>query len=118
MVVRQTHQLISLETKYKVIKLLDKYTPYPEILSQFRAELRGGYNISKIKKNRDQIITAYESSTLSQVKTLRGAKYPEIENALIAFIGNCNSEGLPINSLLLKEKANQIAKNLKIVDFK
>jgi hypothetical protein len=50
------------------------------------------------------------------VKTLRGAKYSEIKIAIIEFIGDCNSKGLPINSLLLK-KANQIAKNLKIVDF-
>jgi hypothetical protein len=114
---RQKHKAISLETKYKVIKLLDNCTPYPQILDQFRDELRGPYNISKIKKNRDQIIAAYETSTSTQVKTLRGAKYPEIESALIEFIGDCNSKGLPINSLLLKEKANQIAKNLKIVDF-
>jgi hypothetical protein len=86
-------------------------------LDQFRDELRGPYNISKIKKNRDQIIAAYETSTSTQVKTLRGAKYPQIESALIEFIGDCNSKGLPINSLLLKERANQIAKNLKIVDF-
>ncbi len=100
-----------------MIKLLDNYTPYPQILDQFRDELRGPYSISKIKKNRDQIITAYESSTLTQVKILRRAKYPEVESVLMEFIGDCNSKGLPINSLLLKEKAIQIAKSLKIVDF-
>jgi hypothetical protein len=56
---RQKHKTISLETKYKVIKLLDNSPPYPQILDQFRDELRGLYNISKIKKNRDQIIAAY-----------------------------------------------------------
>ncbi len=45
------------------------------------------------------------------------AKYLEIESTLIEFIGDSNSKGLPINSLLPKEKANQIAKNLKIMDF-
>ncbi len=43
----------------------------------------------KFKKNRDLITAAYESSTSTQVKTLRGAKYPEIESALIEFIGDC-----------------------------
>ncbi len=46
---RQKRKAISLETK--VIKLLDNCTPYPQILDQFRGELRGPYNISKIKKN-------------------------------------------------------------------
>jgi hypothetical protein len=53
MISRQKHKPISLETKYKVIKLLDNCTPYPHILDQFRGELRGPYSISKIKKNRD-----------------------------------------------------------------
>jgi hypothetical protein len=87
---RKKYKAISLETKYKVIKLLDNCTPYPQILDQFKDELRGPYNISKIKKNRDQIIAAYESSTSTQVKTIRGAKYPEIESALIEFIRDCN----------------------------
>jgi hypothetical protein len=39
---------ISLETKYKVIRLLDKKTPNNEILNQFKSELRDVYNISKI----------------------------------------------------------------------
>jgi hypothetical protein len=59
---RQKHKAISLETKHKVIKLLDNCTPYPQILDQFRDELRDSYNISKINKKRDQIICAHESS--------------------------------------------------------
>ncbi len=59
---RQKHKAISLETKHKVIKLLDNCTPYPQILDQFRDKLRGSYNISKINKNRYQIICAHESS--------------------------------------------------------
>ena len=61
---RQKYKAVSLEAKYKVIKLLDNCTPYLQILDQFREELRGTYNISKFKKNRDQIITTYESSKL------------------------------------------------------
>jgi hypothetical protein len=45
------------------------------------------------------------------------AKYLEIESTSFEFIGDSNSKGLPINSLLPKEKANQIAKNLEIMDF-
>jgi hypothetical protein len=41
-----TNKAISSETKYKVIKLLNNCTLYPQILDQFRDELRGPYNIS------------------------------------------------------------------------
>ncbi len=53
-------------------------------------------NERKINKNRNQIMAAQESSTSTQVKTLRGAKYPEVENVLIEFMGDFYSKGLPL----------------------
>lgn len=108
---------ISLETKYKIIQLLDKNTDYSDILIQFKGEIKDSYNISKIKKDRERIISQYESSTSTKVKKLRKAKYPEIDNELLGFISECNSKGVPINTILLKEKAKEIAKHFNYSDF-
>src|SRR5688500_7018757 len=51
---------ISLETKYKVIQLIDSKIPYKIILQKFKSQLNDIYNISKIKKNRQTIISEYE----------------------------------------------------------
>jgi len=108
---------IKLETKYKIIKLLNEKKSYSEIIERFGDEIKDSSNISKIKKNRESIIREYETLTSTQVKKLRKSKYPDIEKALIEFISNCNNNGLYINTLLLKEKANEIALNLNYIDF-
>ncbi len=48
--------LMSLETKYVVIKLIEQNMLYSEILSKFKDHLNDISNISKIKKNKDKII--------------------------------------------------------------
>jgi hypothetical protein len=108
---------ISLETKYKVIQLLDNNTTNNVILDKFKNEIRDSYNISKIKKNRDKIISEYESSTSTKVKSLEKFQYPDIENGLIEFISKSNFCGIPVNTLLLKEKANQLAIEYNILMF-
>jgi hypothetical protein len=109
---------ISLETKYKVIQLLDNNIPNNVILDKFKNEMRDSYNISKIKKNREKIIEEYESSTTTKAKSLKKSYYPDIENGLLKFISESNSHGMPVNTLLLKEKASQIAIKHNYNDFK
>ncbi len=57
--------------------MIDKKTPDSVILAEFKDEIRGEYTISKIKKNRLKIIKEYETSTSTQVKSLKESKYPE-----------------------------------------
>ncbi len=100
---------ISLETKYKVIRLLNKKTPNNEILNQFKSELRDVYNISKIQKNREKIIEEFETSTSAKVKSFKKSDYPLVEKSLIDFIYECNTLGVPVNIILIKAKANKLA---------
>jgi hypothetical protein len=108
---------ISLETKYKIIQDIDKNISNKVILEKFKNELNDLSNISKIKKNREVIIKEYESSTSSQRKHLKKSKYPNIEKSLFEFVANCNSLGFPLNTLMLKEKANEFAKKLSYTEF-
>lgn len=109
---------ITLETKYKIIQLIDQKVSNEDILKKFRNEIRDTYNISKIKKNRKDIVSAYESSTSTKVKSLKTSKYPDIEKGLLEFILKCNTIGIPVNTLLLKEKANEFAIKLGYTEFK
>lgn len=115
---KQKRLCIPLEIKYKIIKSIDRKKSTEEILKEFKDYLRADYSISKIKKNRDQIIKSFESSTSSKVKSLKKSKYPEIEKGLIEFISKSNSHGMPVNTLLLREKANELALNNGFIDFK
>ncbi len=87
-------------------------------MKKFGNEIRDTYNISKIKKNRKDIVSAYESSTSTKVKSLKTSKYPDIEKGLLEFISKCNTIGIPVNTLLLKEKANEFAIKLGYTEFK
>jgi hypothetical protein len=62
---------ISLETKYKILKEIDKNTPYKQILELYKNELTDIYNISKIKKSREKIEKEYLSSTSTKAKSLK-----------------------------------------------
>jgi len=89
-----------------------------DILKRFGNEIRDIYNISKIKKNRENIVSAFESSTSTKVKSLKTSKYPDIEKGLLEFIMKCNTIGIPINTLLLKVKANELAVKFGYTEFK
>lgn len=109
---------ISLETKYEVIKLIEQNMPYSEILSKFKDHLNDISNISKIKKNKDKIITEYESTLSSKIKHIKKSSYPGIDKELVSFVGKCNSFGVPVTNNVLKEKAEKIAEKLNITGFK
>jgi hypothetical protein len=109
---------ISLDVKYKVIQLIDKKTPYKEILAQFSDQLKDESNISRIKKNREKVIKEFETEKSRNTKRFRNSSYPEIDNALIEFIGKCNSYGLPTNINILKEKASEYGQRFGYNNFK
>lgn len=106
---------IDLETKYKVLKELDKKVSYEEIATKFGITAN---NITKIKGKRNDIIAAYEGSTSVSVKKIRTGKYPELDKALLQFINKCNLSGVAINTILLQEKARQLCEELHINDLK
>ncbi len=49
---------------------------------------------------------------------MKKSQYPDIENGLIELISKSNSCRIPVNTILLKEKANQLAIQYKYTDFK
>lgn len=103
---------ISLETKYKIIKVIEEKNDYEEVYRQF-PDIKC-HNISKIVKNKEKYVREYESVAAVDRKRLRKGKYPEVEAKLVDFIAKANANGIPIGSVLLKEKANEIAEKMNI----
>ena len=76
---KKSRNRFSLDLKYKVIKLIDNKTPFPEIVEQFKDEgitIKSIYNFNSQKSH---IIKAFESSTATKVKSLKKCYYPKLE---------------------------------------
>jgi hypothetical protein len=114
---KKTRKRFSLEIKYKIVKLIEEKTPFDQIINQFKEDGIELHNVYKFKSQKTAIIKEFESSTSSHVKSFRKAVYPELEQKLLEFVSTAPSAGLPISTLLLKEKALEIAKTLNISNF-
>ena len=106
-----------LELKYKIVKIIGKNTLFNEIQSEFSESGLKIKNINDLKYQSSNIFKGFESLTSSNVKSVRKNVYPKVEEDLVKFISESNSKGLPINTLILKEKAIQLAEQRGIEKF-
>lgn len=106
-----------IETKYRIIKLIDQNKPFNEIADQFSEQGVKVKNIYQFKKTREKIISDFESSRSSQRRSSKGSNYRNIDEELFQFVSKAPTDGLPINSIVLKEKAIEIAKKLGLNEF-
>ena len=83
--------------------MIEEKNDYEEVYRQF-PDIKC-HNISKIVKNKDKYVREYENVAAVDRKRLRKGKYPEVEAKLVDFIAKANANGIPIGSVLLKEKA-------------
>ena len=107
----------SIETKYQVIKLIDKNKSFNEIADQFCEQGVKVKNIYQFKKSREKIINDFESSCSSKRRSTKGSQCRQIDEELLEFVSRAPTDGLPINSIVLKEKAIEIAKKLGNNEF-
>ena len=107
----------SIETKYQVIKLIDKNKSFNEIADQFCEQGVKVKNIYQFKKSREKIINDFESSRSSNRRSTKGSQCRQIDDELLEFVSRAPTDGLPINSIVLKEKAIEIAKKLGNNEF-
>ena len=78
-----------------------------------------GFNIptttmSGILRKKEEII---EHTEKTNVYSIRGAKYPKLEDALIFYYDKLTSNNIPITSAILLEKARKFGTMLQIKDF-
>ncbi|XP_054155943.1 tigger transposable element-derived protein 4-like [Oppia nitens] len=114
---KQKRKRFDLELKYKIVTLIDNNQSIDEIVKKFSDYGLTSRNVYKIKSQRVKIVEAFISSKPSNVKSLRKCNYPELEQALVEFVANSSTNGLPVNTGLLMEKANQLAPTFGYYNF-
>jgi len=108
---------LSIKEKYQIICDVDKKMKYDLIVSKF--QLGNKSTISEIKKKKDVIIEEYEKiGSNKNAKSLKKAKYPNIDEALIIWIKEARKNNITINQEILKVKSIKFANDLGYIDFK
>jgi len=115
MMANRIRESIDIETKYQIIKLVEKKEKYASIMKQFN--LKNKANISVIVKQKEEIIKAFEERSNSKRKSLKTTTYEDVEQNLLQFVGLCNNNNLPINGPIIKEKAKDIASRIGHSNF-
>ena len=107
-----------LETKYKIIKLIEKKVLFNEIVDQFKEEGVKIKNIYKFNKNRSKIIEDFEKGIPSQRRLCKRSGFPDVDKELLDFVAKAPSDGLLVNEEVLRVKAIEIADKHGYNEFK
>lgn len=105
---------ISLETKFNIIKAVERDEKYADIMAKF--DLKCKSNICRIVQKKEKIINAFHNYDGNR-KSLKTAKYEDIEEDLKTYILAANDKQITINGTLLKQKAQELAKKYGIPSF-
>ena len=74
--------------------------------------------ISTWTANKRKIIEAYESSQVnSSWKKLKKSDNKDLDEAVFTWFKNVRSNNIPVNGIIIKEKALSLAKSLELTDF-
>ena len=69
--------------------------------------------------NKRKIFEAYESVQVnSSRKKLKKSDNKDLDEAVFTWFKNAHSNNIPVNGIIIKEKALSLAKNLKLTDFR
>ena len=109
---KRSHNETSMKNKYDALKELEKGVPQKEVALRFGVQ-KG--TLSTWKRNKTKIEEAYHAGFGN--KRMRPEKYEDLNKALRKWFLNCQSENIPLNGPLLKEKAIAFATELKIDNF-
>ena len=112
---KRHREAINIETKYQILKLVEKGEKYSNIMKEFN--LKNKANISVILKQKEEIMKAFKERNLCNRKSLKTTNYEDIEEHLLKFIALCNNNKLPVNGSMLKEKAKNIAFTIGYENF-
>lgn len=106
--------ILTLKQKFEIIALFEQGESQASLARKYKISPSSISNICH--KKREKILEAY-SSRPSSTKKLKQSFYDDLDIQLRDWYLLQRSKKIPINSVLLIEKADQIAKYLKIQDF-
>ena len=112
MAATQSYSDRSLKLKCKVLQDLEKGASQKDLAQKYAIPPN---TISTWKKNKKKIFESYEKGLNSE--RIKPEVFETISKALMKWLLNLRSENIPINGLLLKEKASDFAKELGVPNF-
>ena len=111
---KRLHKGQNLELKYKAFLELEKGKTNEEVAQLFGVP---AHTLSVWKKNKNKIFQAFQqrSATTKRVKV---DTYDQVNKAGLKWFTRLRSENVPVNGVLLEEKALYFAKELTFENFK
>lgn len=107
---------ISLLDKLEIISDVDSGQKQTTVAEKFGLSRK---TVNTIMKNREAILKQQEDGGLSAKRIrLRGASYPKVEEALLLWLRDALAKNIPVNGVLLRKRAEQLAFLLDCADFK
>ena len=111
MAAKQSHSDRSLKVKYKVLQELEKGASQKDLAQKYAIPP----NTISTWKKKNKIFESSEKGLNS--KRITPEVFETINKALMKCLLNLRSENIPMNGLLLKEKASDFAKELGVPNF-
>ena len=110
---KSLHKEQNLELIYKALLELEKGKTNKEVAQLFGVPAN---TLSTWKKNKDKIFQAFQqgSATMKRVKI---DTYDQVNEAVLKWVKSLRSENVPVNGVLIKEKALYFAKELTFENF-
>ena len=107
---------LTLTERVEVIRKLEQKNSQSSIAQQFGVHQSA---ISRIQKNKESIIQEWQNNNSNpDRKRKRIRKSEDVEEALLNWFSHAKSQKIPISGPLLREKANHLAEELGLTDFK
>lgn len=107
---------LTLEQKVALIRAVEKGDkPKLAIAKEFDIPAS---TLSTILKNKREVFDGFEKNFSSKRKRDRGSKYPKVEVALLEWLKNARAANLPVNGPALIAKAETLALQLGMPEFK
>ena len=106
---------ISITEKYKALQKIEEGKSTKKSI----AEEHGVKKNTIFTANKRKIIEAYESGQVnSSRKKLKKSDNKDLDEVVFTWFKNVRSNNIPVNGIIIKEKALSLAKSLELTDFR
>ena len=110
---KRFHREVGLEVKYKALLELEKGKTNKEVAQLFDVPSN---TLSTWKKHKSKIVEAFQKGSTS-TKRVKVDTYDQVNKAVLQWFFRMRSEKVPVNGVLIKEKALYFAQELKAEKF-
>ncbi|XP_066258787.1 tigger transposable element-derived protein 4-like [Euwallacea similis] len=106
---------LSIDEKFRLIKEVESGSRKKDVAAKYEVPAS---TVSTILKNKQAIITAFESGVSGSSKRLKKPTYEDVDKAVLEWFKSARMQNLPISGGLIKEKALEFSRKLGQPNFK